>query len=50
MRQEQMKTQIVSPLLNKQGNGISGITKKTKGHKEHLDLGTLTLNRGMCHK
>ena len=42
-----MKTQIGSPLLNKQNNGISGITKKTKGHKERLCLGTLTLNRGI---
>ena len=42
-----MKTQIRSPLLNKQNNGISGITKKTKGHKERLGLGTLTLNRGI---
>ena len=42
-----MKTQIGSPLLNKQDNDISGITKKTKGHKECLGLGTLTLNRGI---
>ena len=42
-----MKMQIGSLLLNKQGNGISGITKKTKGHKDRLGLGTLTLNRGI---
>ena len=39
-----MKTQIGSPLLNKQDNGISGNTRKTKGHKDCLGLGTLTLN------
>ena len=42
-----MKTQIGSPLLNKQDNGISGNTKKTKDHKKRLGLGTLTLNRGI---
>ena len=42
-----MKTQIRSPLLNKQDNGISENTKKTKGHKECLGLRTLTLNRGI---
>ena len=42
-----MKMQIGSLLLNKQGNGISRITKKTKGHKDRLGLGTLTLNRGI---
>ena len=39
-----MKTQIGFPLLNKQDNGISGNTRKTKGHKERLGLGILTLN------
>ena len=42
-----MKTQIGSLLLNKQDNSISGNTRKTKGHKERLGLGTLTLNRGI---
>ena len=42
-----MKTQIRSPLLNKQNNGIFGNTRKTKGHKERLGLGTLTLNQGI---
>ena len=45
-----MKNQIGSPLLNKQDNGISGNTRKTKGHKEHLSLGTLTLNREISSK
>ena len=42
-----MKTRIESPQLNNQDNGIPGITRKTKGHKEHLGLGTLILNRGI---
>ena len=55
-----MKTQIGSPLLNKQDNAISRNTRKPKGHKEHLGLRTLTLNQGIssqgsglrdiCHK
>ena len=36
-----MKNQIGSPLLNKQDNGISWITKKTKGQKERLVFGNL---------
>jgi hypothetical protein len=46
-RQEKLKAQIGSPLLNKQDNGISKNTRKTKGHKECLGLRTLTLNQGI---